>query len=63
MLTTAVSVGLGYLVARAALDGAKWLARRTRTKRDDVAVARLDRWLTEHPEAIPMIQELINVRK
>jgi hypothetical protein len=57
------AVGTGVIVgivARAVISAAKKLAKRTKTKRDDHIVQTIDEFLTEHPEALPVVLNLID---
>lgn len=57
------AVGTGVLVGivvRAVIGAAKRLAKRTKTKRDDHVVQTIDEFLTEHPEALPVVLNLID---
>jgi hypothetical protein len=56
------AVGAGVIagvIARAAIAGLKWLAKKTKTKKDDHFIAEMEEFLIEHPEAIPMIERII----
>lgn len=56
------AVGAGVIagiVARAAIAGLKWLAKKTKTKKDDHFIAELEEFLIEHPEAIPFVERII----
>ena len=46
-------------VLRLASAAVRWIVQRTGTKRDDRALAELERWLQRNPEAVELVEALV----
>lgn len=61
--TASASLIGGYFLAgwgiKAVVAAAKWLAKKTKTKKDDHAIALIEQAIDEHPELVPEMLEAI----
>lgn len=56
-VSLAAGFALGGIVVRGVIKAARWVAGKTKTKKDDRAIEKVDRFVSDHPE---LVGELID---